>query len=143
MHNEYEFDDSHNLRNGKRYKVDHRDHFEHRRSHSSEPRLNSPSNPRKESGLIPPTLQKLFVNPPIASQTPPRGQGQPLAQNTQPPRRNRMGDDMKLPIFRGLGLEDPEQHWFLCEAVWSAKQVINNDIKMAQLTTMFRDRALN
>ena len=74
MHNDYEFDDSHNLRSGKRYKVDHRDQFEHRRSHSSEPRLNSPSNSRKESGLIPPTRHKLFVNPPVTSQTSPRGQ---------------------------------------------------------------------
>lgn len=42
-----------------------------------------------------------------------------------------MGDDMKLPIFKGLGLEDPKQHWFLCDAVWSGKQVIDDDIKMA------------
>jgi hypothetical protein len=54
-----------------------------------------------------------------------------------------MGDDMKLPVFKGLGLEDPEQHWFRCEAVWSVKQVIDDDIKMAKLTTMFRDRSLN
>ena len=54
-----------------------------------------------------------------------------------------MADDIKLPIFRGTGLEDLEQHWFLCEAVWNVKQVQNNDIKMAQLTTTFRDRALN
>ena len=85
MHNDYESDDSHHLRSGKIYKVDHGDHFEHRRNHSSEPRLNSPSNSIKQSGLIPPTPQKIFFNPPIASQTPPRGQGQPPAQNTQPP----------------------------------------------------------
>ena len=54
-----------------------------------------------------------------------------------------MGDDMKLPVFKGLGLEDPKQHWFLCEVVWSVKQVIDDDIKMAQLTITFRDRALN
>ena len=54
-----------------------------------------------------------------------------------------MGDDMKLPIFKGSSLEDPKQHWFLCEVVWSVKQVIDDEIKMAQLTTMFRDRALN
>ena len=128
MHNDYDSNDSHQLRNGKRYKVDQGDHFEHHRSHNSEPSLNSPSNSRKESGLIPPTPWKLFVNPPIASQTSPRGQGHPPPQNTQPPRRNRMGDDMKLPIFRGSGLEDPKQHWFLCEAVWSVKQVIDDDI---------------
>ena len=54
-----------------------------------------------------------------------------------------MVDDIKLPIFRGTRLEDPYQHWSLCKVVWSIKQVINNDIKMAQLTTTFRDRALN
>ena len=143
MHNDYEYDNAHQLRSGKTYKVDHGDHFEHRRSNISEPRLNSPSNSRKESVLIPPILQKLFVNPPITSQTPPRGQGQPPTQNTQPPRRNRMGDDMKLPIFKGSRLEDPEQHWFLCESMWSVKQVIADDIKMAQWTTTFRDTMLN
>ena len=80
--------------------------------------------------MIPPTPQKFFVNPPITSQTSP-SQGQLPVQNMQPPRRNRMGDDMKLPVFKGPGLEDPKQHWFLCEAVWSVKQVIDNDIKMA------------
>ena len=60
MHNDYDYDDSYHLRSGKRYKVDHGDHFEHRHSHSREPRFNSPSNSRKESGLIPPTPHKLF-----------------------------------------------------------------------------------
>ena len=50
---------------------------------------------------------------------------------------------MKLLIFKGSGLEDPEKHWFLCEVVWSVKQVIDDDIKMAQLTTTLRDRVLN
>ena len=54
-----------------------------------------------------------------------------------------MGVDMKLPVFKGSRLEDPQQHWFLCEVGWSVKQVIDDDIKMAQLTTTFRDRALN
>ena len=54
-----------------------------------------------------------------------------------------MVDDIKLPVFRGTGLEDPGQHQFLCEAVWSINQVTDKDIKMAQLTTTFRDRALN
>ena len=54
-----------------------------------------------------------------------------------------MADDIKLPVFRGTGLEDPYHHWFLCEAMWNVKQVIGNDIKMVQLTTTFRDRALN
>ena len=77
MHNEYESNDSHNLRSGKRYKVDHEDHFEHCISHSSEPRINSPRNPRKKRSFIPPTPHKSFVNPPVASQSSPRGQNPP------------------------------------------------------------------
>ena len=53
-----------------------------------------------------------------------------------------MGDDIKLPIFLGTGAEDPNQHFFLYEAVWKIKQVQNDDIKRAQLTTTFRDKAL-
>ena len=40
-----------------------------------------------------------------------------------------MGDDIKLPIFRGTGTEDPDQHFFLCEAIWNIKQVQSDDIK--------------
>ena len=53
-----------------------------------------------------------------------------------------MGDDIKLPIFRGIGTKDPDQHFFLCEVVWNIKQVQNDDIKREQLTTTFRDRSL-
>ena len=53
-----------------------------------------------------------------------------------------MGDDIKLPIFRGTGAEDTDQHFFMCEAVWNIKQVQNDDIKKAQVTTTFRDGAL-
>ena len=108
MHKPYEFEDSYYLRSGKRYKVDYEDCSGHHRSNSSEARPNSPSNSRKESGLIPPTPQKLLVNPPIGNQNHPRGQGPPSPQQTQQPRRNRMGYDMKLPVFRGIGLEDPK-----------------------------------
>ena len=54
-----------------------------------------------------------------------------------------MVDDIKLPVFRGTRLEDPDQHWFLCKAVWSVKQVTDNYIKMERLTTTFKDRALS
>ena len=53
-----------------------------------------------------------------------------------------MGDDIKLPIFRGTGAEDPDQHFFLFEAVWNIKQVHSDDNMRAQLTTTFRDKAL-
>ena len=101
MHKSYEFEDSYYLRSGKKYKVDYGDCFEHCRSSSSEAKPNSPITSREESGLIPPTPQKLLVNPPVGSQTPPRGQGPPSPQQPQPPQRNRMGVDMKLPIFKG------------------------------------------
>ena len=54
-----------------------------------------------------------------------------------------MHDDIKLPIFKGTGSEDLEQFWFLWEAVWNAKQIIDPDVKCAQLITSFRDRDLN
>ena len=54
-----------------------------------------------------------------------------------------MENDIKIPVFRGTGLEDPNQHWFLCEAMWNVKQVTDNNVKMAQLTTTFRDKSLN
>ena len=54
-----------------------------------------------------------------------------------------MVDHIKQPIFRGTALEDKEQHWLLYKAVWNVKQVQNDAVKMAQLRTMFIDRALN
>jgi hypothetical protein len=40
-----------------------------------------------------------------------------------------MVDEMRLPTFIGDGSEDPDQHWFLCEVVWSIKNVINEAVK--------------
>jgi DNA-directed RNA polymerase subunit F len=51
--------------------------------------------------------------------------------------------DMKLPIFKGTGLEDPDQHWFLCEAVWSVRQIHDDVVKREQLITTLKDRALH
>ena len=50
-----------------------------------------------------------------------------------------MGDDMKLPTFKGTGAEDPEQHWFLCEAVWTIKGLQDDNIKIVQLVTTLRE----
>ena len=79
MHYEYESDDSHNLRSGKRFKVGRRDQFEHHRSHSSKPRVKSPGRLRNRRNFIPATPQKSFVNPPGSSQNFPRGHSPPLA----------------------------------------------------------------
>jgi hypothetical protein len=39
-----------------------------------------------------------------------------------------MEDEMRLPVFRGYGFEDPDQHWLLCEVVWSIKQVNDESV---------------
>ena len=49
---------------------------------------------------------------------------------------------MKLPTFKGTGAEDPRQHWFLCEAVWTIKGIQDDNIKLVQLVTTLRDIAL-
>ena len=52
------------------------------------------------------------------------------------------GEKMKLPIFHGNGIEDPQQYWFLCEAIWTARQTIDDDVKKRQLETTLRGCAL-
>ena len=37
--------------------------------------------------------------------------------------------DVRLPTFNGNGMEDLEQHWFVCEAVWMVHLDHNEDIK--------------
>jgi hypothetical protein len=54
-----------------------------------------------------------------------------------------MVDEMRLPIFRGDGSEDPDQHWFLCEAVWNIKNITDEVVKRNQFSTTLRDRALS
>ena len=51
--------------------------------------------------------------------------------------------DIKLPILNGNGLEDLEKHWFLCEVVWTVKQVQEEAIKRAHMIVTFRVRALD
>jgi len=60
---------------------------------------------------------------------------------THSPSRNQgrsMADEMRLPIFRGDGYEDPEQHWLLCEVVWSIKQVTDEDVNATHFITTLR-----
>jgi hypothetical protein len=40
-----------------------------------------------------------------------------------------MADEMRLPIFRGDGSEDPDQHRFLCEAIWNINNVTDEAVK--------------
>jgi len=53
-----------------------------------------------------------------------------------------MADEMRLPTFIGDGSEDPNQHWFLCEVVWSIKNVTDEAVKQAYFSTTLRDRML-
>jgi hypothetical protein len=54
-----------------------------------------------------------------------------------------MADEMRLPIFRGDGSEDPDQYRFLYEVVWSIKQVTDKAVKRAQFSITLRDCALS
>jgi hypothetical protein len=54
-----------------------------------------------------------------------------------------MVDEMRLPTFRGDGSEDLDQHWFICEVVWSIKNVIDEAVKRAQFSVTLRDHALS
>jgi hypothetical protein len=54
-----------------------------------------------------------------------------------------MADEMRLPIFRGDGFEDPDQHWFLCEVVWNIKNVTDEAVKRTQFSTTLRYRPLS
>jgi len=46
------------------------------------------------------------------------------------------------PEFAGRGNEDVEQHWYLCEAIWRARQTPDN-VKKIKFQTMLRERALH
>jgi hypothetical protein len=48
-----------------------------------------------------------------------------------------------LPKFKGNASKDPEKHLFICEKIWEAKQIIDDDTKLAQLAITLRDHALD
>ena len=52
-------------------------------------------------------------------------------------------DDMKLPLFHGKRINDPEQYWFLCEAVWTVRHATDYEIKKGQLVTTLRGSAID
>ena len=39
--------------------------------------------------------------------------------------------------------EDPEKHFFICEKIWEEKHITDEDTKLAHLSIMLRDRALD
>ena len=54
-----------------------------------------------------------------------------------------VGNDIKFSIFNGNGVEDPEKHWFLCESMWSMRQVQDEAIIKDQRITNLRGSALD
>jgi hypothetical protein len=54
-----------------------------------------------------------------------------------------MADEMRLPIFMGDASEDPDHHWFLCEAVWNIKNVTDEAVKRTQFSKTLRGRTLS
>jgi hypothetical protein len=50
---------------------------------------------------------------------------------------------IKLPKFKGEASEDPEKHLFICEKIWEAKWITDEDTKLAQLDITLRDCTLD
>ena len=148
------------LRSGKRYKRDFGSYSQGQHTEyplvnpaDSEPEENpSVGNPLvtpQRIPIMPENLSQSDSHPspsiPVASQFTPVSS--PLPTPSPPPSplilaMAHMHDDINLHFFKGTGSEDPEQFWFLCEAVWTAKNTTDQDTKRAQLVTSFRDRAL-
>jgi hypothetical protein len=100
------------------------------------------------------TIEVSTITPPIvleelsnqSSQSHQRTQSTITSSSAHTQSRNlgrSMADEMRLPTFRGDGSKDPNHHWFLCEAVWSIKKIINETVKRAQFNTTLRDRTLS
>jgi hypothetical protein len=55
------------------------------------------------------------------------------------------GHDLTIRLleFRGEASEDPEKQLFICEKIWEAKHITDEDTKLAQLAITLRDRALD
>jgi len=47
-----------------------------------------------------------------------------------------MENTIRLPVFKGVGKENPEQFLFVVKAVWEAHRVTNNNVKKATLVSM-------
>jgi hypothetical protein len=73
-----------------------------------------------------------------------QNQSQPTSPRGGTTQRNMAGVDntLRLPEFQGVGSEDPEQHLFVCETIWAAKNVQDEAVKIVQLETTFRGCAL-
>lgn len=68
----------------------------------------------------------------------------PPSSPTPPPPNQRfsMTSAINLPIFKGVGNEDPDQFWFVVRVVWEVHEVTDDNIKKATLVSALQDHAL-
>ena len=148
------------LRSGKRYKRDFGSYSQGQHTEYSPvspidsepeetPSIGNPQVTSQRRPIIPenPSQSESHPSPsiPVAGQSTPVSSPPPTSSPPPSPPRpamDHMHDDIKLLVFKGIGSEDPEQFWFLCEAVWTAKNITDQDTRREQLVTSFRDRAL-
>lgn len=53
-----------------------------------------------------------------------------------------MANWVKLPLFKGLGNEDPNQFWFIVKAKWEAQGIIDDNMKKVTLVSALQDLTL-
>ena len=92
------------------------------------PSVGNPSVTPQQRPVIPENPSQSESHPSLS--IPVAGKSTPVSS---PPRSvmAHMNDDIKLPVFKGTGSEDPEQFWFLCEAVWTANNITDQDTRRA------------
>ena len=79
----------------------------------------------------PPTPPPISPPSPATSPVPP-----------PPPPQFSMENSVKLPLFKGLGNEDPDQFWFIVKAVWEAQGVIDDNMNKETLLSALQDCTL-
>jgi hypothetical protein len=50
---------------------------------------------------------------------------------------------IRLPEFKGQVSEDPKNHFFICENIWEATHITEEDTKLEQLAITLRDCTLD
>jgi hypothetical protein len=49
---------------------------------------------------------------------------------------------LRLPMFHGMGKDDAEKHWFMCEAIWSVKRITDEASKICTTGDHFQRQSL-
>jgi hypothetical protein len=100
----------------------------------NEPETSGTAQATEVSNINPPVVSEMLSNQNIPNHESPQSPITSSSTSTQTGNlRNSMADEMRLPIFRGDGSEDPDQHWFLCEAVWNIKNITDEVLKETSL----------